>query len=121
MFYLNLFLWKIRSFLRWLIVTDSDFSVQNDRSRFVVVFAVFGVNYVVARFTSVGRADFYRPPSDFILVWNTALVGHLAINANTCLGVMLNYTFLNVIWGSFTVKLEAGGARLRQSCLLTHR
>ena len=26
-----------------------------------------------------------------------------------------------VIWGSFTVKLEAGGARLRQSCLLTHR
>ena len=25
------------------------------------------------------------------------------------------------LWGSFTVKLEAGGARLRQSCLLTHR
>ena len=25
------------------------------------------------------------------------------------------------IWGSLTVKLEAGGARLRQSCLLTHR
>ena len=25
------------------------------------------------------------------------------------------------LWGSFTVKLQAGGARLRQSCLLTHR
>ena len=25
-----------------------------------------------------------------------------------------------LLWGSFTVKLEAGGARLRQSCLLTH-
>ena len=26
-----------------------------------------------------------------------------------------------LLWGSFTVKLEAGGARLRQSSLLTHR
>ena len=26
-----------------------------------------------------------------------------------------------LVWGSFTVKLEAGGDRLRQSCLLTHR
>ena len=29
--------------------------------------------------------------------------------------------YFNSVWGSFTAKLEAGGARLRQSCSLTHR
>ena len=30
-------------------------------------------------------------------------------------------SYRHILWGSFTVKLEAGGPRLRQSCSLTHR